>query len=103
MSKALLISYDVTPSGFKPAFINQPFREFYSVAHEGLEGLPPTLKPENISEVLARCIENDFPTISIEPLLTPQNGAKAVRWVHVPVKDNKGKVIEVLAIGTPLP
>ena len=103
MSNALLISYDVTHSGFKPIFTNQPFREFYTVSQDELEDLPSTRKPENVSEVLTKCIEGDLPIISIEPLLTPQNGTKAVRWVHVPVKDDRGKVIEVLAIGTPLP
>ena len=98
---ALLISYDATHPDFKPTYVNQVFCEFYKVTYEQMidQG---HLDSAPVKDILTNCIENDLPVLSVEPLTMPHNGMKAIEWVHVPVKDEAGKVIEVMGIGTPL-
>jgi hypothetical protein len=98
---ALLISYDATRPGLRPIFANQAFCDFYGMTHEqALDQARIARMPEDVRALLTRCVENDLMITSIELLPNPRNATKAVEWLHVPVKNNEGKVIEVIAIGT---
>jgi PAS domain-containing protein len=98
---ALLIFYDATHPDFKPTYVNQVFCEFYNVTCEKIID-QACLDSTSIKDILTNCIENDRLITSVEPLTKPHNGTKVIEWVHVPVKDEEGKVIEVMGIGTPL-
>jgi hypothetical protein len=108
LDSVLLIYYSATPPVFIPTYVNRWYCEYFSTMPGQLAApchfdSATARNPEDVSALLARCIDADLPVISVELPRNPQNGTKVIKWVHVPVKDEQGAVTEVMSIGVPLP
>lgn len=103
----ILVTYYADPPLFTRKFVNEEYCRFFSVRPEQVVGRSclESTPEQNRGRVIKKidyCIENDAVLVSVETSMKTDGTASLVRWVDVPVKDRTGKIIEILAIGTPM-
>ena len=105
--KAILVTYYVDPPFFTRKYVNQEYCEFFSVRPEQVIGrscleTTPEKNHGQVQKKIENCVENDTVLISIETAIKPDGTTCLMRWVDTPVKDKTGKIIQIVAIGSPL-
>lgn len=103
----ILVTYYVDPPFFTRKFVNEEYCRFFNVNLEQVVGRSclestPDKNRKQVRKKIDYCVENDAVLVSVEPSIKPDGTSSLVRWVDIPVKDKTGKIIEILAIGTPM-
>jgi len=108
MSKApIMVTYYADPPVFTRGSVNDEYCRFFDVIPEQVIGRScletvPENNREQVHKKIEYCIQNDAVLISIESVIKPNGTISVIRWVDVPVKDRTGKIIKMLAIGSPM-
>ena len=105
--KAILVTYYADPPFFTRKFVNQEYCEFFNVTPKQVVGqscleTTPEKNRDQVVKKIENCVENDTVLISIETAIKPDGSTCLIRWVDTPVKDRTGKIIEIVAVGSPL-
>ncbi len=103
----ILVTYYTDPPFFTRKFVNEEYCSFFNVKWEQVVGRSclestPEQNREQVCKKIDYCIDNDAVLISVESSIKPDGTASLIRWVDVPIKDRTGKIIEMLAVGTPM-
>ena len=103
----ILVTYYADPPFFTRKFVNEEYCRFFSVKAQQVVGRSclestPEKNRQQVRQKIDYCIENDAVLVSVEPNIMPDGTTTLMRWVDIPVKDRTGKIIEMLAIGTPM-
>jgi PAS domain-containing protein len=104
----ILVTFYVDPPFFTRKFVNEEYCRFFSVKPQQVIGRSclkstPQKNREQVCRKIDYCVENDAVLVSVEASIKPDGTSSLIRWVDIPVKDKTGKIIEILAIGTPMP
>jgi PAS domain S-box-containing protein len=105
---AMLVTYYADPPFFTRKSVNQEYCKFFNVTPEQVIGrscleTTPDKNRDQVQKKIENCVESDTVLISIEPAIKPDNTIALIRWVDTPVKDKTGTIIEIVAVGIPLP
>lgn len=106
-STLILATYNADPPLFTRKSVNKEYCRFFEVTPEQvvgrscLESTPKTHK-EKVGQKLHYCMETDSVMVSVEPVVRPNGSNAVIRWVDVPVKDRRGEIVELIAIGSPM-
>jgi PAS domain S-box-containing protein len=106
-NKPLLVSFYADPPFFTRNFVNDEYCKFFDVKSEQVLGrscLDST--PENnlnrVRKKLVNCIQKDAVLESVEASIKSDGTTAVIRWIDTPVKDNKGHIIKIVAVGIPM-
>lgn len=107
LDKPILVTFYADPPYFTRRSVNDEYCKFFDVKPEQVIGRScletiPENNREQVREKIESCIQNDTVLVSVEAAIKTDDKIGVIRWVVVPVKDSMGKIIKMVAMGTPV-
>lgn len=103
----ILVSYLPDTPKFTRKWVNEAYCNFFDVCPEDVIGFScldstPEARRIDVRKKIQYCIKTNGVSVSVETNLRIDGHLVLIRWADVPVTDTSGKIMELLAIGTPM-
>jgi|PlaIllAssembly_1097288.scaffolds.fasta_scaffold20831_2 PAS domain S-box-containing protein len=103
----ILVSYLPDAPKFTRKWVNEEYCNFFDVCPEDVIGVSclestPEDRRSDVRKKIQYCIRTNGVLVSVETNQKADGRFVLIRWADVPVTDNFGKIMELLAIGTPM-
>lgn len=107
MEKRCIVQYLPDHPVYTRKSVNKFYCKLFGVTPEQVTGRSclestPEVEREKAIKKIRKCIRRRADLPSTEISLRPDGSRLLIRWVDVPITDDKGKVVEIYAVGTPL-